>query len=146
MASTPYATSDALAISGIQSIPFFLLNVSMASTADVVTDYVVPFSFQVLGLRYVVNAPVTTGSKAVTVIAGTGATGSNTAVPGVSLALTSALCTPLGKILSAPATNLGTAATTFAGGTKICLKATVTTSFAEGSGTFFLDLRNCDES
>jgi len=146
MSSSPYVTTDGVAIPGVTTIPISQALAGMASAADVVTDYVVPFSFQVLGLRFLLSSVVSTGSKAATVTLGTGATASNTAVPGCVLALTSANQTPAGKITLAPATNLGTAATIFPAGTKLCLKSTSVTAFSEGAGTFFIDLRNCDES
>ncbi len=146
MASTPYQTTDSVAISGIVTIPLYQSLPGMAAAADVLTDYVVPHSFQVLGLRFALSTVVSTAAKAATVTLGTGATGSNTAVPGCVLALTSANQTPAGKITLAPATNTGTSATVFPAGTKICLKSTSVTAFSEGAGTFLIDLRNCDES
>ena len=146
MASTPYPTTDGVAIAGVTTISIPQPLPGMASAADVLTDYIVPFSFQVLGLRFHLNTVVSTGSKAATVTLGTGATASNTAVPGCALALTSANQTPAGKITLAPATNLGVNATIFPAGTKLCLKSASVTAFSEGAGTFFIDLRNCDES
>lgn len=146
MASTPYATTDGVAIAGLTTISIPQPLAGMASAADVLTDYVVPHSFQVLGLRFHLNTVVSTGSKAATVTLSTGPTGSATAVPGCVLALTSANQTPAGKITLAPATNLGTAATVYPAGTKINLKSTSVTAFSEGAGTFLIDLKNCDEA
>lgn len=146
MASTPYATTDGVAIAGLTTISVPQPLPGMAAAADVLTDYVVPFSFQPLGLRFHLNTVVSTGSKAATVTLHVGATGSSVAVPGAALALTSANQTPAGKITLAPATAQGVAAPIYPAGTKICLKSTSVTAFSEGAGTFFIDLKNCDEA
>lgn len=146
MASTPYVTTDGVPIAGITTIPIAQTLAGMAGAADVVTDYIVPFSFQPLGLRFLLSTVVATGSKAATVKLHVGPTASAVAVPGCSLALTSANQTPAGLITLAPATSLGVNAPIYPAGTKICLKSTSVTAFSDGAGTFFIDLKNCDES
>ena len=147
MTSTPYVSTNTSITPGLttlfipQSLP------AMAAAADVVTDMIIPFDFQVISLEFLLTTVVTTGSKAATVTLGTGPTGSNTAVAGCVLALTSANQTPAGLITKAPATvPSGIGATTFAAGTKICLKSTSVTAFSEGAGVFMIKLRNMDES
>ena len=147
MTSTPYASSNTSITPGLVSIPIPQVLAGMAAAADVVTDFVVPFDFQVVGLDFLLTTVVSTGAKAATVTLGIGATGSNVAVPGCALALTSANQTPAGKTTSAPATlPAGLNATTYPAGTKICLKSTSVTAFSEGAGVFFIKLRNMDES
>lgn len=146
MASTPYPTTDGVAIPGVTTIPVNSQLAGITGTADLLTDYVVPYSFQVLGLRFAVTTVASTAAKLATVAVYVGPTASAVAVPGASIALTTATVTPLGKIFLAPATAQGVNATTYPAGTKIQLKCSSVTAFAEGSGTFFIDLRNCDEA
>jgi len=146
MASTPYPTTDGVSIAGVTTIPVNSQLAGIQGTADLLTDFVVPYSFQILGLRFAITTVASTASKLATVAIYVGPTASAVAVPGASIALTTALVTPLGKIILAPATAQGINATTYPAGTKLQLKCTSVTAFVEGSGTFFLDLRNCDES
>ena len=146
MASTPYPTTDGVAIAGVTTIPVNSALAGITTTADLLTDYVVPFSFQVLGLRFAVTTVASTASKLATVAVYVGPTASAVAVPGASVALTTALVTPMGKLILGPATSQGVAATVYPAGTKIQVKCTSVTAFVEGAGTFFIDLRNCDES
>lgn len=146
MASTPYAISDGVAIPGIVTIPVNSNLAGITGTADLLTDFIVPYSFQVVGLRFAVTTVASTAAKLATVSVYVGPTASAVAVAGASIALTTATVTPLGKIFLSPATAQGTAATTYPAGTKLQLKCTSVTAFSEGQGTFFIDLRNCDES
>jgi hypothetical protein len=107
----------------------------------------VPFDFQIIGLDFLLTTVVSTAAKLATVTLGTGATGSNTAVAGCAMAMTSANQTPAGKITSANATiPAGIGATVWPAGTKLCLKSTSVTAFAEGAGVFIIKLRDMDES
>lgn len=146
MASTPYPTTDGVAIAGVTTIPVSLPLAAVTTTADVLTDYVVPFSFSVLGLRAAITTVASTVSKLATFAIYVGPTASAVAVPGASIALTTALATPLGKLILSPSTALGVNAPIYPAGTKIQLKATGVTAFIEGAVSFFIDLRNCDES
>ena len=146
MASTPYPTTDGVAIAGVTTIPVSLPLAAVTTTADVLTDYVVPFSFSVLGLRAAITTVASTVSKLATFAIYVGPTASAVAVPGASIALTTALATPLGKLILSPATALGVNAPIYPAGTKIQLKATGVTAFIEGAVSFFIELRNCDES
>jgi hypothetical protein len=146
MASTPYATTDGVAIAGLTTIPINSQLVGVQAAADLLTDYVVPFSFSVLGLRFAITTVASTAAKLATAAIYVGPTASAVAVPGASIALTTALVTPLGKIILAPATAQGTAAPIYPAGTKIQLKVSAVTAFVEGAGTFFIDLKNCDEA
>jgi hypothetical protein len=146
MSSTPYPTNDGVAVAGMHTIPVNLPLAAVTANADVLTDYVVPFSFQVLGLRTAITTVAATAGKQATFGLYVGPTASAVAVPGASVALTTALVTPMGKIIPAPATAQGTAAPIYPAGTKIQLKATGVTAFVEGNVSFFIDLRNCDEA
>ena len=146
MASTPYPTTDGVAIAGVTTIPVNSQLVGVQGTSDLLTDYVVPYSFSVLGLRFAVTTVASTASKLATVAVYVGPTASAVAVPGASIALITATVTPLGKIFLSPATAQGVSAPVYPAGTKIQLKCSSVTAFSEGSGTFFIDLRNCDES
>ena len=90
MANSPATASNNVATAGLFTIEMYQALAGMAAAADVLTDYVVPFSFQVLGLRFALSTVVATGSKAATVTLSTGPTASATAVPGCVLAMTSA--------------------------------------------------------
>jgi hypothetical protein len=146
-ASTPYQTIDAPPpTAGLTTIPINSQLAGITGTVDLLTDYVVPHSFQILGLRFAVTTVASTASKLATVALYVGPTASAVAVPGASIALTTALVTPIGKIFLSPATAQGVNAPIYPGGTKIQLKCSSVTAFVEGSGTFFIDLRNVDES
>ena len=144
--STPYQAADSVPTSGITTISIPQPLAGMAAAADVMTEYVVPFSFSVLGLRAAITTVASTVSKLATFAIYVGPTASAVAVPGASIALTTALATPLGKLILSPATALGVNAPIYPAGTKIQLKATGVTAFIEGAVSFFIDLRNCDES
>ena len=146
MASTPYVTTDGVPIAGITTIPINSQLVGIQAAGDILTDYVVPFSFKVLGLRFAITTVASTAAKLATVAISVGPTASAVAVAGASVALTTALVTPNGKLILSPATAQGVNATIYPSGTKLQLKATSVTAFVEGAGTFFIDLQNCDES
>ncbi len=139
MANTPYVTTSAVGNGYIYTIPISMLNATIAD-GDIMTDFVVNHPFKILDIRYIVTAAVTTGSKASTIKAYI----DGTAVTGASLALTSATMTPVGKILSATATDVSSGGNNIAysAGSKIVLKASSTTTFVEGSGTFLVTIQN----
>ena len=147
MTSTPYASTNTAIVPGLTTIFIPQALAGMAAAADVVTDMIIPYDFQVVSLEFLLTTVVTTGSKAATVTLGVGPTASNVAVAGCVLAMTSANQTPAGLITKAPATlPSGIGATTYPSGTKICLKSTSVTAFSEGAGVFMIKLRNMDES
>jgi len=148
MPSTPYNTVDGVAVPGVVSIPVNYPLAGITGNIDILTDYVVPFSFQPLALRAAVTTVASTASKLATIGLSVGPTGSAVAVPGASIALTTATVTPLGKIFIANATPATPTApaVTYPAGTKINLKATGVTAFVEGSMSFIIDLRNMDET
>ena len=147
MTSTPYVSTNTAITPGLVSIPIPQALAGMAAAADVLTDFIVPFDFQIVSLDFLLTTVVSTGGKAATVTLGTGATGTNTAVAGCALALTSANQNAAGKLTLAPATlPAGINATTWPAGTKLCLKSTSVTAFSEGAGCFYIKLRNMDES
>ena len=104
---------------------------------DLLTDFVPKFAGKILALDWWQEDPVTTGSKASTISMDI----ETTAVTGGVLSLTSAACTPLGKIINGTAI---TAANTFTAAQKITIKGASTTAFGEGSGAFIITLQNDD--
>lgn len=106
------------------------------SNADVITSFPAPFEGEVVALRVIVSAAVTTGSKASTLTAYI----NGAAVSGAALATTSANMTPMGKVLSATATT-GHASTKFSAGDLLSVTASSTTTYIEGSCSIILELR-----
>ena len=145
--STPYVGTNTQITPGLTTIPIALQLAGMAAAADVVTDLIIPFDFQVIGLDFLLTSVVVTGSKLATVGLYVGPTAAAVLVAGTALALTSANQTPAGKITIGTATlPSGIGATTYPAGTKICLKSTSVTAFTDGAGQFHIKLRNMDES
>ena len=143
MSSTPYQTVDALGTPGYSVIEVPQALAGMAAAADVLTNYVVPYAFQIVSLDFLLTTVVSTGSKAATVTLYTGLTGAATAVAGCALALTSANQNAAGALTLAPATaTAGISATTWPAGTNLCLKSSAVTAFVEGAGVFLIRLRN----
>ncbi len=119
------------------SLVSFPITLADLSNADVVTNFTPGFAFAILGVEFVQASPVTTAADAATINLEIGATD----VTGGVLTLTSALCTPLGKVLAGTAitaANIGTAAST------ISVEASAVTAFAEGSGSVVVRLQNLD--
>jgi hypothetical protein len=114
----------------IVSIPITLAKLA---DGDIVTTYTPGFNGRIKGLDFIVHDPVTTGSKASTLNAEIGTTN----LTGGTVALTSANCTPLGKVVA------GAAITAGAGFTKtdtISIEASSTTTFIEGTGVLVIKL------
>lgn len=116
------------AIVGVISFPVTL---SSMTAADVVTAWPTTFAGTLTAFDFIQGVPVTTGSKLATVTPKI----NSTSTTGGAIALTSATCTPLGKVLSSTAI---TAANVFASGDTISLVATSVTAFVEGTGVFLL--------
>lgn len=114
----------------IVSIP--ITNAKLAD-GDIVTTYTPGFNGRIKALDYVTHDPVTTASKASTLNAEIGTTN----VTGGTVALTSAACTPLGKIVAGAAI---TAAAAFKDTDTISIEAASTTTFIEGTGVLLLKL------
>lgn len=107
---------------------------AMTGIADGVIAKVTPgFAGRIIKAQWVQGVPVTTGSKLSTLtpaIAGVSTTGG-------AIALTSALCTPLGAEIDGSAI---TALNSFTAAQQISIVASSTTSFSEGAGSVILTL------
>lgn len=102
---------------------------------DVLTNWTLGFPGVIESIEFIVDVPVTTGSKTTAIHAEIGAT----ATTGGVLTITSAAATPLGKVIAGTAI---TAANTFLATSTLSLVAASTTQHAEGSGTIRLTVRN----
>lgn len=107
---------------------------SKVSAADVVTEYIPGFAGTIEKISFIVTDPVTTAAKAATLNLEIGTTN----LTGGALALTSANCTPLGKVID------GTAITgnnSFGATDKISVEASSVTAFVEGQGVLVLVIK-----
>lgn len=118
----------------IELIEFPIELASITGAQDVVTDFRPGFDGTIEDVSFVVNKPVTTGSKLATLTAAIG----GVSTTGGAVALTSAGATPMGKVIQGSAL---TAANTFTRDSKMSIKATSVTAFAEGSGTLMVRCR-----
>lgn len=105
---------------------------SITGSQDVVSNFVMPTGGIIRNFKFVVNVPVTTGSKLASLNAEIGTTN----LTGGVVALTSATCTPMGAIVE---DTLVTAGNVFATGDNFSIEAASVTAFAEGSGTLFME-------
>lgn len=113
---------------GTWCIPVTLANTT--ATGDLVTDFTPGFAGKIVSWNFQTRNAVTTPDKAVSLnleISGTN-------VPG-ALALTSAACTPLGKVIAGTITG----DSGFKSTDTISVEATVSAAFSEGTGTLFID-------
>jgi len=101
------------------------------ANGDIVTDYIPGFAGKIVSVKFLVTDPVTTGAKLATL----GLEIEAAAVTGGVIALTSAACTPLGKVIAGSAI---TALNTFTAVNKISVVASATTAFVEGEGTLLI--------
>jgi hypothetical protein len=111
--------------------------VSMASitgSIDVVTDYPLGFDGSFESIAWLQSAPVTTAAKLASLNLEIGTVN----VTGGVVALTSALCTPLGKIIQGSAI---TALNSFVASDVMSIEASGVTAFVEGSGTILVRCR-----
>lgn len=136
--STGTANSTPAIAAGV-GVNTITIPVSLATitAADVLTAYTPGYKFKLLSISYAAKVPVTTGSKLATLSLKIG----STAVTGGAVALTSANCTPLGKVTDG--TSI-TAANTGANNSTISVVAASVTAFAEGDGYLFLRVQNMD--
>lgn len=117
-------------------LPLSTLMTSIAA-ADLLTGFTPGYNFLIRDMFWIQNAPVTTAAKAATLtpkISGVACTG------GV-VALTSALCTPMGAVIKGTditALNQGSDTDT------ISVVGSAVTAFVEGSGTLYLEIQNLD--
>lgn len=120
-------TSDVMEL----TFPIDLVGIT---NADVLTNYTPGFDGDIIGFDFVVNKPVTTGSKTAALNLEIGTTD----VTGGVLTITSAAATPLGKVISA--TDI-TADNSFTATDTISIEATAVTAFVEGTGSLRLKVR-----
>jgi len=114
----------------VLSIPIVLKNIA---DGDVVTDIVPGFAGVISKVQFLVTDPAITADKLATLGLEIGAV----AVTGGVLALTTAKCTPLGKVTAGTAI---TAANVFTNTDKISVVASSTTAFVEGEGVLLITL------
>lgn len=117
------------------AIPVSLADVTAAG--DVLTTFTPGYNFKILSIAWAQGTPVTTASKLFNANLEIGTTN----VTGGVVALTSATCTPLGKIIAGTAiTALNTGGPT----DTVSLEAADVTAFTEGSGYFLVTIQNMD--
>ena len=109
----------------------FPVTLSSVANGDVVTNFPLTFAGTITAFDFVQGVPVTTGSKLATLNMEIGTTD----VTGGTIALTSAACTPLGKVISSAAI---TAANTFVSGDTFSIEASSVTAFVEGTGVLLV--------
>lgn len=109
----------------------FQIDLASVADGDVVTAFEPGFAGRITDAQFVVNVPVTTGSKLSTLNVEIDTTN----LTGGTIALTSANCTPIGAIIDAAAITAGNA---FTASNTISVEASSTTAFAEGSGTLVI--------
>lgn len=116
-----------------EELVYASFQIDMASIADgdVITGFTPGFAGRIKAMYWVQNVAVTTASKASTLNAEIGTTN----LTGGTIALTSAACTPQGKIIAAAAITAGAA---FDRDDTISIEAASTTTFIEGSGTLVI--------
>jgi hypothetical protein len=112
---------------------FLCFQVDLASIADgdVVTTFTPGFHGRIKDIDFVTNVPASTASKASTLNLEIGTTN----VTGGTVALTTAACNAIGKIVAGAAITAGAA---FTNTDTISVEASSTTAFAEGSGTLVI--------
>lgn len=123
---------------GGQQYGYFSFPVNLASitgAGDVVTGFTPGFKGFIVDWQFVTTVPVTTGSKAATLNIEVGTTN----LTGGTIALTSALCTPLGAVVAqGSAFSAGQA---FSASDTISVEAASVTAFSEGAGVLMIRYR-----
>lgn len=125
----------ATASTSILAIPVTLSSITAAG--DILTTYTPGYKFKILAVDWAQGVPVTTAAKAANLNVEIGTTN----LTGGVVALTSATCTPLGKVIAGTevtAANTGSATDT------ISIEAADVTAFAEGTGYVLLKIQNLD--
>ena len=110
----------------------FFIDMTLIADGDLVTTFTPGFAGTIEAFDWVQEAQVTTGSKLSTLNLEIGTTN----LTGGTIALTSAACTPLGKVIASAAI---TAANTFGATDTVSVEAASTTTFIEGSGTIVIE-------
>lgn len=117
----------------VHELPF-QLDLADIADGDLVTDYTVGYSFEIVETYFITTEAVTTASRTTTLSLDIGAT----AVTNSDVVVTSAAATPAGTIINnagALAANTGSATDT------LTLKAASTTAHAEGKGIYMVRIR-----
>lgn len=112
----------------------FEIDLALVADGDLVTDFVPGFAGEIISDKFVVTDPVTTAAKLTNLHLEIGAV----PVTGGVIAITSALATPLGKVIAGSAV---TALNTFTATDAISIVAADTTAFVEGAGTVEIRVR-----
>lgn len=115
-----------------ETLTFPITQANIAN-GDLVTSYPLKYDGKVVGFRWVQEVPVTTASKLSTLNIEIGTTN----LTGGTIALTSAACTPRGKIIESAAITAGNL---FKKGDTLSVEASSTTAFVEGTGSVCIDL------
>ena len=126
-------TRTGAGLSTTYSVMAIPIDLTLLADGDIVTDYIPGFAGTIQKASFIVTEAVTTGAKLSTLNLEI----ESTNVTGGVLALTSANCTPLGKVIDATAIS---ADNVFADTEKISVEATSTTTFIEGKGVLMLVL------
>ena len=142
MASTPYVSTKRVSQAGIYTLNFNTPLASLAA-ADFVTEYTIPHAFKVIDIRSMPTVAATTAAKAATLTVKI----DGVAVPGASLAMTTANQTPIGKVTTASATDQKPNGLNYgAAGSKISVTGSSVTAFIEGSSTISITLQNLEDA
>lgn len=104
--------------------------VQVAAGSDVLTQFTPGFAFKLVQIAFAVSVPVTTGGKAITLSLKI----NGTTVGSGNVALTSANCTPLGKVVTGPGFGLNNGSST----DTISIVAAGGPNFSEGEGYILL--------
>lgn len=112
----------------------FRVDLADVTAADIVTGFKPGVVGTIEDIQWVQRTAVTTASKAATITPKIG----STALTGGVLSLTSAACTPLGKVIAA--TQI-TGANTLSIDSKVSFTASSVTAFAEGKGNIVMRIR-----
>lgn len=107
---------------------FDVLLVNIGGNVDVITNFTPGFVGSIVRTFFITDTPVTTGGRAATLNWEIGAVN----LVGGTIALTSALCTPLGAVINGAAI---TGSNSFDRDDTISLEASGVTAFAEGKGS-----------
>lgn len=118
----------------VEMLAFPINLASITGAGDVVTDFRPGYAGTIEDISFVVNAPVTTAAKLATLNVEIGTTD----LTGGTVALTSALATPMGKVIPCAAITAGNV---FTADSVISVEASAVTAFAEGSGTLYVRTR-----
>lgn len=136
--TTGTAGSTLAAGTGVSTIAFYV-DLTLLTNADILTTLIIGYAFKILAVDFGVHVAVGTGGKAATITPYI----DGVAVTGGILSLTSANCTPKGKVVTGSAvtgTNTGNASAT------LSLTASAVTTFLEGNGWIILTVQNVDSA